>query len=118
MGNCGITSSVLARRKLRPLWSCFILGFVVCRVFFVTSVSLEQLSTIVPLASLEKLPAMFPSVSRALVPVSDPASREEYRCTIVNPTFPPQVMGVWEPLKVAAGEMSHPKTESTIDGLR
>jgi hypothetical protein len=96
------------KAKLLPLvFGCagFILGFLACRVFFV------------PSASLEQLPAMLPSVSRALVQVSDPTPREDYRCTIVNPTFPPQVMGVWELLKLAAEEMFHPKAESTIDGL-
>jgi hypothetical protein len=99
---------VLKANLLPLVFGCagFILGFLICRAFFV------------PSASLEQLPAMLPSVSRALVPVSDPAPREEYRCTIVNPTFPPQVMGVWEPLKVAAEEMFHPKAESTSDGLR
>jgi hypothetical protein len=31
---------------------------------------------------------------------------------IVNPTFPPQVMGVWDPLKFAAEEIAQLKNQS------
>ena len=99
---------VLKANLLPLLFGCvgFIMGFVICRAFFVTSTSLEQAPTILP------------SVSQEQIPASVPAPRGQYACTIVSPTLPPQVMGVWEPLKIAAEEMAHPKTERATDGLR
>jgi len=99
---------VLKANLLPLLFGCvgFILGFVICRALFVTSTSLEQVPTILP------------SVRQEQIPASVPAPRDQYACTIVSPTFPPQVRGVWEPLKRAAEEMAHLRTERAPDGLR
>ena len=94
---------------LRPfLFGCvgFIMGFVVCRALFVTSPSLEQ------------APAILPSVRQEQITASVPAPRDPYTCMIMSPTFPPQVRGVWEPLKTAAEALAHPRIEGANDGVR
>ena len=82
------------------------MGFALRDAFFVPSVSLEQ------------VPTFRQSASQGQVPTSVPAQEERYVTTIVNPTFPPQVKGEWDPLKIAAEEMSQGKTGGTNSLLR
>jgi hypothetical protein len=65
-----------------------IVGFLLCRLWFVPAVS-EQ-----------SAPAVLS------VPFSSPSviTTQSQECMIVNPTFPPQVIGTWDPLKVAEEE--------------
>jgi hypothetical protein len=97
----------LKAKRLPLLFGCvgFIMGFVICRAFFVTAASPEQAPTLLPSASQEHSPA------------TAPAPKDQYACTIVSPTLPPQVIGAWEPLKITAEEMAHLRAESATDGL-
>jgi hypothetical protein len=90
------------------LFGCLgvIMGFALRDAFLVPSVSLEQ------------VPAFLQSASQGQVPTSVPAQEERYAVTIVNPTFPPQVKGEWDPLKIAAEEMTQGKTGATNSLLR
>jgi hypothetical protein len=76
---------------LTMLFGCLglVLGFVLCRAFFVPAPGQRQVT---------------PSV---------PAQEERAVCTIVHPTFPPQVAGVHDPLKIAGEEIAHLKNQST-----
>jgi len=42
-----------------------------------------------------------------------PPAQSEYEVKVVNPTIPPQVIGTWDPLKVAAEEITRFKGRST-----
>jgi len=99
---------VMKAYLLPLLFGCLgvIMGFALRDAFLVPSVSLEQ------------VPAFLQSASQGQVPTSVPAQEERYAVTIVNPTFPPQVKGEWDPLKIAAEEMSQGKTGGTNSLLR
>jgi len=99
---------VLKANLLPLLFGCvgFIMGFAVCRAWFVTSPSLEQ------------APTTLPSVGQEQITATVPAPGDRYTCMIMSPTFPPQVKGVWVPLKTAAEALAHPRIEGATDGVR
>ena len=99
---------VMKANLLPLLFGCLglILGFALCDAFFV------------PSATMEQVPTFLPSASQAQVATFAPPQRERDVVTIVNPTFPPQTKGVWDPLKIAAEEMAQGETGSTNNLLR
>ena len=97
MGTVKCCEVRVVKANLLPLlFGCLgvIMGFALRDAFFAPSVSLEQ------------VPTFLESANQGQVPAPVPAQEERYVTTIVNPTFPLQVKGEWDPLKIAAEEMS------------
>ena len=92
MGTVKCCEVRVVKANLLPLlFGCLgvIMGFALRDAFFAPSVSLEQ------------VPTFLQSANQGQVPAPVPAQEERYVTTIVNPTFPLQVKGEWDPLKIA-----------------
>jgi hypothetical protein len=76
---------------LTMLFAClgFVLGFAFCRAFLI------------------------PVSSQGQALRSPPAEEKRPVCTLVNPTFPPKVIGVHDPLKTVAEEILQFRSRST-----
>ena len=84
---------------LTCLFGClgFVVGFVLCFLLFVPAASERTMTTFAPMAS-----------ERA-VPTGVPVQERPDLVTIVNPTFPPQIMGTFDPLQKVAEQMEAPR---------
>ncbi len=88
---------IMRANLMAMLFGCLglVTGFALCRAFFVSPANQGQATNVVPAQDS-----------------CAPAREQRPVCMIVNPTFPPQVMGVWDPLKFAAEEIAQLKNQS------